>query len=223
MKLVREDLTELVFILDRSGSMAGLEDDTIGGFNSMIAKQKDTKGEVVVTTVLFNDEYEVIHDRINIKDISPMTKKEYDVGGCTALLDAIGKTILKISKIQENASIEQRAGKVLFIIITDGMENSSTEFTYSKIKELIKTKKQEGWEFIFLGANIDAAETADRMGIGAERSSGYHADSKGIRLNYRVLNELITNYRENATIDSNWNSSINEDFVKRNKLSRFKN
>lgn len=224
MKFIKSQRTELVFILDRSGSMAGLEDDTIGAFNSMIIKQKDAPGEVIVTTVLFNEEYEIIHDRINIKAIQPMTKKEYNVGGSTALLDAIGKTILKIDNAQKNSLKDYRAEKVLFVITTDGMENSSTEFNFGKIRELIKKKKEkDGWEFIFLGANIDSEETAEKMGIESDRSANYHADSEGTRLNYEVLSELICSFRQNKSIDKSWKNKIDEDFVRRNKMSRFKN
>ncbi len=224
MEFIKTERTELVFILDRSGSMAGLEDDTVGGFNSMILKQKDAPGEVIVTTVLFNEGYEVIHDRINIKAIQPMTKKEYNVGGSTALFDAIGKTILKIDNVQKNSSKDYRAGKVLFVITTDGMENSSIEFNFRKIRELIKEKKEkDGWEFIFLGANIDAEETAESIGIDSDKSANYHADSEGTRLNYEVLSKFICKFRENKTIDYNWKEEIDEDFVRRNKMSRFKN
>lgn len=177
--------TELVFILDRSGSMSGLESDTIGGYNAMLEKQKKEAGEATVTTVLFDDQYELLHDRIDLKGIAPITDREYYVRGCTALLDAIGKTIQKIANVQKHTSSENRADKVLFVITTDGMENASREYTYDKIRALVERQKQEyGWEFLFLGANIDAISTARRFGIGADRAVNYHADSQGTRLNY---------------------------------------
>lgn len=162
--------TELVFILDRSGSMTGLETDTIGGFNAMIKKQQKEEGEAVITTVLFDDQYELLHDRIALEGVRPLTKKEYYVRGYTALYDAVGKTILKINSVQKNTKEEARAEKVLFVIITDGYENASREFTIQMVKKLIEEQKKEGWEFIFLGANIDAVETAGSLGIDEKRA-----------------------------------------------------
>lgn len=188
-------ITELVFILDKSGSMAGLEDDTIGGFNSMLKKQKIKGQQVNVTTALFDDEVEYIHDRFSIDIIEPITDKDYFVGGCTALLDAVGMTINKIDKVQKKLPEDHKAGKVIFVITTDGHENSSVEYGYKDIKKLIKAKKKLGWEFLFLGANIDAGVEAEKIGIARNRSVTYKNDSRGVELNYktvgRVINEAI--------------------------------
>jgi len=213
------NLTELVFILDRSGSMGGLESDTIGGFNSMLEKQQAEPGECRITTVLFDNQYETLHDRIDIKAVSPITDKEYFVRGNTALLDAIGRTINKIGSVQKNTAEEFRAEKVLFVITTDGMENASREFDYDKIKSMVEHQKSEyGWEFIFLGANIDAVDVANRFGVDRNRSQSFHNDSEGISLNYAVLSETIACYREaspGASIDDNWSKAIHEDYKRR--------
>ena len=217
---MKNNLTELVFILDRSGSMGGLESDTIGGFNSMLEKQQAEPGECRITTILFDNEYEVLHDRIDIKAVKPITEKEYFVRGQTALLDAIGSTINKISGVQKNTSEEYRAGKVLFIITTDGMENASREYVYDDIKKLIERQKAEhSWEFIFLGANIDAVEVADRFGITRNRAQNFHSDSQGERLKYGILNRTVSAYRESAEsmIPDNWNAELEEDYKKRKK------
>ena len=215
---MKKNLTELVFILDRSGSMSGLEKDTIGGFNSMLKKQKDEEGEAIVTTVLFDNRYELLHDRINIKGISPITDKEYFVRGTTALLDAVGRTIEKIENAQKHTLEEERASKVLFVITTDGMENSSKRYSYEKIRRMIKDKKKEfGWEFIFLGANIDAVSAAESIGISRDRATNYNSDSKGTKLNYEVISKTISSLRENASISDNWKDKIEEDFEKRGR------
>ena len=172
---MKKGLTELVFILDKSGSMCGLEADTIGGFNSMLRKQKAIEGECRITTVLFDNNYELLHDRIDIKAVSPITEKEYQVGGSTALLDAIGKTINKIVNAQKHTAKEYRAEKVMFVIITDGEENSSREYSAECIRQMIEYQKTHyGWEFIFLGANIDAIKTAVYFGISPDRAQNYH-------------------------------------------------
>ena len=213
---MKKGLTELVFILDKSGSMAGLESDTIGGYNAMIGKQKKQDGEVVVTTVLFDDNYQLLHDRINLKGIKPITEREYFVEGCTALLDAIGKTINKIGNVQRNTAEEERAEKVMFIITTDGMENASKEYTYGKIKEMIEHQRLKyNWEFVFLGANIDAVATASKFGIGADRAANYNADSQGTRLNYEVVGDAISELRLKRTLDSNWKERIDNDYRNR--------
>ena len=210
---MKTNRTELVFILDRSGSMSGLESDTIGGYNAMLEKQKKEAGEATVTTVLFDDKYELLHDRIDLKGIAPITDREYYVRGCTALLDAIGKTIQKIINVQKHTSPENRADKVLFVITTDGMENASREYTYDKIRALVERQKQEyGWEFLFLGANIDAISTARRFGIGADRAVNYHADSQGTRLNYEVVSETVSCMRAGAPISADWKQKIEKDF-----------
>ena len=213
---MKTNRTELVFILDRSGSMSGLESDTIGGYNAMLEKQKKEAGEATVTTVLFDDKYELLHDRIDLKGIAPITDREYYVRGCTALLDAIGKTIQKIVNVQKHTSPENRADKVLFVITTDGMENASREYTYDKIRALVERQKQEyGWEFLFLGANIDAISTARRFGIGADRAVNYHADSQGTRLNYEVVSETVSCMRSGAPIAADWKQKIEKDFKSR--------
>ena len=218
---MKTSLTELVFILDKSGSMSGLESDTIGGYNAMLKKQQEEPGEAIVTTVLFDDEYELLHERINIKGIQPITEQEYFVGGTTALLDAIGITIHKIDNAQQHTSPEHRADKVLFVITTDGMENASREYNYDKIKHLIEQQKQKhGWEFIFLGANIDAIATAARFGISADRAANYHADSQGTQLNYEAVSCAVSELRSNRKIGDNWKASIDEDFKKRSKSGK---
>jgi len=217
---MKTNITELVFILDRSGSMAGLESDTIGGFNSMLEKQKKEPGEAVVTTVLFDDNYELLHDRISIKGIKPITEDEYFVRGSTALLDAVGKTINKIGNVQKHTSEELRADRVMFVITTDGMENASREYTYEKIKSMIDRQKEKyGWEFIFLGANIDAVTTAAKFGIQANRAANFHADSRGINLNYAVVSETVSEFRGGKNIEENWKADIDDDYEKRSKKS----
>jgi len=211
--------TELVFILDRSGSMGGLESDTIGGFNSMLKKQQALPGECRITTVLFDDKYELLHDRIDIKAVSEITSKDYFVGGCTALLDAIGKTIKKINKVQKNTADDYRADKVMFVITTDGMENASREFTYDNIKSMVeKQKNKHNWEFIFLGANIDAIDVANRFGIARNRTQNFHNDSEGIALNYDVVCETMMAFRESpaeARLSDNWGDKISANFKSR--------
>lgn len=217
---MKANITELVFILDKSGSMAGLVSDTIGGYNAMLNKQQKESGEAIVTTVLFDDNYELLHDRINIKGINPITESEYFVGGCTALLDAVGKTIHKIGNAQKHTSEAQRADKVMFIITTDGMENSSCEYSYKKIKEMVERQKEKyGWEFIFLGANIDAISTAEKFGISADRAANYHADGEGTRLNYEAVSNVVSDLRENRPITENWKANIDADFTHRSKKS----
>lgn len=193
---MRKGLTELVFILDRSGSMSGLETDTIGGFNSMINKQKKEEGEAIISTVLFDDNADVLHDRVSISKVEPMNEKQYFVRGCTALLDAVGGAIHHIGNVYKYARDEDRPEKTLFIITTDGMENSSREYTYDKVKKLVERQKERyGWEFLFLGANIDAIEVAGRFGINANRAVNYECDGAGTELNYQVLNATVTKMR----------------------------
>jgi uncharacterized protein YegL len=213
---MKTNLTELVFILDRSGSMGGLESDTIGGFNSMLAKQQAEPGECRITTVLFDNEYEILHDRIDINAVSPITGREYFVRGSTALLDAIGKTVNKIGGAQKNTAEDFRAAKVMFVITTDGMENASREFSYDKIKSMIEHQKSSyNWEFVFLGANIDAVKVANRFGIPKNRAQSFHNDSEGIELNYSVLSETVSAFREApacARISDDWSASIEADY-----------
>jgi len=216
---MKTNSTELVFILDRSGSMGGLESDTIGGFNSMLSKQQAEPGECRITTVLFDNEYEILHDRIDINAVSPITDREYYVRGQTALLDAVGRTINKIGGVQKNTAEEFRAEKVLFVITTDGMENASREFSYDKIKSMIeKQKSKHSWEFIFLGANIDAVDVANRFGISRDRAQNFHNDGEGIALNYCALSDTVSSYRAappGASIDADWAKEIKKDFKKR--------
>ena len=216
---MKKDLTELVFILDRSGSMGGLENDTIGGFNSMLAKQQAQPGECRITTVLFDHDYEVLHDRIDINAVKPITDKEYYVRGNTALLDAVGRTIDKIGSVQKNTAEDFRAEKVLFVITTDGMENASNEYSYGKIKAMIKHQKSKyGWEFIFLGANIDAVEVAGRFGIGRNRAQSFHNDSAGIAVNYDVVSKTVAEFRGaplGLGISDAWGTQIDEDYRQR--------
>ena len=215
---MRKNLTEIVFILDRSGSMSGLEADTIGGFNSMIEKQKKAEGEALVSTVLFDNVSEVIHDRVNIRDIQPMTDRDYTVRGCTALLDAIGGAIHHIGNIHKYARAEDVPEHTLFIITTDGMENASRFYSSDRVKQMIEWQKAKyDWEFLFLGANIDAVETARRFGIGADRAVNYHSDGAGTQLNYEVLSEAITTVRNSAPLSADWKSRIDEDYEKRGK------
>ena len=212
-----EKSMELVFILDRSGSMGGLESDTIGGYNSMLEKQKNGKtGKVNVTTVLFDDKYELLHDRIPIKEIKPITDKEYFVRGNTALLDAIGKTVSHIKSEQNKLEKEKKSEKVMFIIITDGMENASKEYTVKAVKEIVETQKnKEKWEFLFLGANIDAIGTAESYGIDSSRAVQYKSDSKGTINNYEVLEKAIEKVREGNELDEKWKKEIEEDVKNR--------
>jgi len=216
---MKTNLTELVFILDRSGSMGGLESDTIGGFNSMLKKQQAEPGDCRITTVLFDDTYEILHDRIDIKAVSEITAQDYFVRGSTALLDAIGRTIKKINKVQKNTADDYRAEKVLFVITTDGMENASREYTYDKIKSMVeRQKKKFNWEFIFLGANIDAIDVANRFGIAKNRTQNFHNDSEGIALNYSVLNETVACFRASpmeACLPDSWGDKITANFKSR--------
>lgn len=212
---MKKERTELVFILDKSGSMAGLEKDTIGGYNSMLAKQKDLEGDCVITTVLFDNDYELLHDRIDIRAVSPLTDNDYQVGGSTALLDAMGRTIQKIKKVQKNTDPAFRADQVLFVIMTDGEENSSREYRPEKIKSLVEKQKEEGWEFIFMGANIDAIVTAGSFGIGADRALDYLPDSKGTALNFKVLSESIGSLRMTGRLNDQGFDEIRKDVKKR--------
>nr|WP_077620891.1 vWA domain-containing protein [Bacillus sinesaloumensis] len=208
--------TELVFILDKSGSMAGLEADTIGGYNSMLNKQKKAEGEAFVTTVLFNHDYVLLHDRINVKGISPITERDYEVSGTTALLDAIGFAIQKINKVQKYTCKQERAEKVLFVITTDGMENASREFTADKIKKMVQYQKENyDWEFMFLGANIDAVSTAAQFGIEEDFAVDYHADEHGTQLNYQMVSEAVTKLRSGKKIEKSWKEEIECDYNSR--------
>ena len=211
-------MTELVFILDRSGSMGGLEQDTIGGFNSMLRKQKKQPGEALVSTVLFNNHSVVVHDRVPLEQVQPMTEEEYCVGGTTALLDAVGGAIKHIGMVHKYARPEDRPEKTLFVITTDGMENASHKYTYEKVRQMIAHEKEKhGWEFLFLGANIDAAKEAQRFGIEADRAADYHCDGAGTALNYEVIGDVVANVRACRPVDRNWKARIDADYQKRGK------
>ena len=215
---MKKNLTELVFILDRSGSMAGLEKDTIGGFNAMIEKQKGEPGEAFVSTVLFDNLSEVIHDRVKLENVPKLTEKEYYVRGCTALLDAVGGAIHHIGNVHKYAREEDRPEKTLFVITTDGMENASRRYTYDRVKTMIRRQKEQyGWEFLFLGANIDAAREAARFGIDADRAANYHADHTGTAVIYEAVSEAVCCVREARPMAANWKQKIDEDFRKRGK------
>ena len=215
---MKKNLTELVFILDRSGSMAGLEADTIGGFNAMIEKQKGEEGEAIVSTVLFDHLSEVIHDRVDLQKIRPMTRKEYYVRGCTALLDAVGRAIHHIGNVHKYAREEDLPEKTLFVITTDGMENASREYTYDRVRRMIgRQQERYGWEFIFLGANIDAAREAARFGISEDRAANYHADSQGTAVIYEAVSEAVCNVRASRPMRADWKRQVDEDYQKRSK------
>ena len=217
----KNNLTELVFILDRSGSIAGLESDTVGGFNAMLEKQKQEVGQVLVSTVLFDHEQQVVHDRVDIRRIAPMTEKEYFVRGCTALLDAVGGAIHHIGNVHKYAREEDRPEKTLFVITTDGMENASKRYSYEKVKQMI-TRQQEkyGWEFLFIGANIDAVETASHFGICEDRAVNYTHDSVGTHVLYDTVSEAICCARGIGTIDAGWSKKIDEDYRRRGKKTK---
>ena len=205
-------LTEVVFILDRSGSMSGLEDDTIGGFNSILKKQREEDGDANVTTILFDDEIEMLHKRVNIKEIKNITSNDYYVRGCTALLDAIGYSINFMINVAKNKN-EEKAKNVLFIITTDGHENASREYSYEKVKKMITYQKEKyNWKFLFLGANIDAISTAKNFGISKEFASNYVSDEVGTKLTYEVMNDAISGCRSCGSIDTNWKNRLEEDY-----------
>ena len=217
---MKNNLTELVFILDRSGSMAGLEKDTIGGFNAMLEKQKKEPGAAFVSTLLFDNETQVIHDRIPLDRVPELTEEEYFVRGCTALLDAVGSAIRHIGNIHKYARAEDVPDKTLFVITTDGMENASCRYTYQKVRQMIERQKEEfGWEFLFLGANIDAAREAARFGISADRAADYHADSPGTGVIYEAIGEAVCQVRScgAAPLSSDWRRKIDRDFKERNR------
>ena len=215
---MKNNITELVFILDRSGSMHGLEADTIGGFNSMLAKQKEEAGIAYVSTVLFDGDTKVIHDRVDISDVKPMTERDYTVGGCTALMDALGGAINHIEMIHKYIRPEDVPENTLFVIITDGMENASKKFSADEVKKAVTRKKEKnGWEFIFLGANIDAVETASRYGISADRAVDYNCDSKGTQVNFEAVSNAVSHMRCCSSVASDWAAPIQSDFKRRKR------
>jgi len=213
---MKDNLTELVFILDRSGSMGGLEADTVGGCNSFIEKQKGEDGEAYLTTVLFDDKYELLHDRADIQSVRPLTSKEYFVRGSTALLDAIGITVDAIGKKLSDTPEPERPERVLFVITTDGMENASREYSVERVRGMIEHQKEKyAWEFLFLGANIDAIGTARSIGISQDRAVRYCCDSAGVGLNYEVMSEAVSEYRAGKLMRFDWKAQIEDDYAKR--------
>ncbi len=217
---MKQNLTELVFILDRSGSMGGLEADTIGGFNAMIEKQKKEPGQALVSTILFDHESQVLHDRVNLDKVAPMTDRDYTVRGCTALLDAIGGAIHHIGNVHKYAREEDVPARTLFVITTDGMENASRRYGAQQVKDMIQRQKERyGWEFLFIGTNIDAISTASRFGICADRAVNYNADQKGTELVFDCVSEAVANVRSARPLSADWGARIAEDHKNR-KQSR---
>ena len=221
MEKIKNGVTELVFILDRSGSMAGLESDTIGGFNAMIEKQKKQDGKCYVSTVLFDNVSEVLHDRVNLFDIKPMTDKEYTVRGCTALIDALGGAIHHIGNIHKYARNEDVPEHTVFVITTDGMENASRKYGSAEVKAMIERQKEKyGWEFLFIGANIDAVETAAQYGISEDRAVNYIPDPTGTHILYESVSAVVGNVRANKCVDNAWSDELNKDYKCRGKKNR---
>lgn len=217
-KTNKNNITELVFILDRSGSMAGLESDTIGGFNSLIEKQKKQDGDCYVSTVLFDNVSEVLHDRVKLDDVPMMTDKDYTVRGCTALVDAIGDAIHHIGNIHKYARPEDVPEHTMFVITTDGQENASHRYSAEQVKMMIERQKQKyGWEFLFIGANIDAVETARRYGISEDRAVNYNADGEGTQILYKSVAQAVCNVRANAPLSADWSEEINADYHRHSK------
>ena len=213
---MKKNLTEMVFILDKSGSMAGLEEDTIGGFNSMIERQKKEAGEAIVSTVLFSNESTVIHDRVDIRKVEPLNNRQYYVGGSTALIDAIGCAIHHIGNVHKYARDEDRPEHTIFVITTDGMENASYRYSSDEVKKMVeRQQKKYGWEFLFLGANIDAVETAGKYGIAPNRAVRFHNDRKGVKLNYEAVNRTVGCMRMSAPIADDWKADIEADYASR--------
>ncbi|NBI66643.1 hypothetical protein D1646_07395 [Pseudoflavonifractor sp. 60] len=213
---MNNNLTEIIFILDRSGSMAGLEADTIGGFNSLLSKQKEEPGEAILSTVLFDHEIQVLHDRADLNQVAPITQKDYFVRGCTALLDAVGGAIHHIGNVHKYARPEDVPQRTLVVITTDGMENASRRYTLPQVKEMVERQQRKfGWEFLFLGANIDAVETAGSMGIAPQHSANYCCDQEGTQLNYQVLSEAVCSVRAGKPLGAGWKAKIDHDFLRR--------
>ena len=214
--IMNGNLTEIVFILDRSGSMAGLEDDTIGGFNAMVEKQKKEPGEAVLSAVLFSNDNTVIYDRTDIRKVEPLTDKQYFVGGSTALLDAIGGAVHHIGNVHKYAREEDRPAKTVFVITTDGMENASRRYSYFQVQRMVKRQQERyGWEFLFLGANMDAISAARSFGIREDRAVRYACDSAGTSLNFEVASKTIARVRSGQEIEADWCAEIEEDYGKR--------
>ena len=211
------NVTELVFILDRSGSMSGLESDTIGGFNSMVEKQKKEDGTALISTVLFNQVSTVVHDRADVRTIDPLTEETYTVGGCTALLDAVGDAVHHIKNVHKYIRPEDVPAHTMFVITTDGMENASRRYTADKVREMIEKQKAQGWEFLFLGANIDAVETAGHIGIAPDRAVDYCCDVAGTELNFEVMSECVSDVRRGKGVRKSWAAPIQRDHAARSR------
>lgn len=215
---MKQDLTEMVFILDRSGSMSGLESDTIGGFNAMIEKQKKLEGEAYISTVLFNNHSVVLHDRIPVQKIEPLTENDYSPSGCTALIDALGGAIKHISNAHKYAREEDVPAKTMFVVMTDGLENASHQYSADEVRDMVKEKQEKnGWEFLFLGANIDAVETARHYGIRADRSVNFHADRLGVQNSMEFVTEAAMCMRMDAPISADWKEKAERDYKNRKK------
>ncbi len=209
-------LTEIVFILDRSGSMAGLESDTIGGFNAFVEKQKKEEGEALLSAVLFSDRDQVLYDRVDLRKVEPMTEAQYRVGGCTALLDAIGGAVHHIGNVHKYAREEDRPAKTVFVITTDGMENASRRYRYEDVQRMVKHEQEKyGWEFLFLGADMDAISAARSFGIRPDRAVRYYKDGSGTELNYSILSQTVAKVRKGERIEADWSREIAEDFRKK--------
>lgn len=215
---MKKNLTELVFLLDRSGSMSGLESDTIGGYNGLLEKQRREPGEALVTTALFDDRCELLHDRVNLRGVAPITGSDYFVRGSTALLDAMGMTIEKIRCAQCHTTEPERPERTLFVVTTDGMENASRRYTQPQVKAMVERMRREhGWEFLFLGANIDSVETAGRIGICPERAANYHADAAGTALNFRAVADAVSRLRAHQALGDDWKAEIDCDYAARRR------
>ena len=209
---MKKNLSEIVFLLDRSGSMSGLEKDTIGGFNAMIEKQKKEEGEALISTILFDHEMKVLHDRVKVQDVKPISEKDYQVRGCTALLDAMGGAIHHIGNVHKYARNEDVPEHTIFVITTDGMENASSYYSSSKVRTMVERQKEKyGWEFLFLGANMDAIAAAKNFGIEEDKAVEYRSDDIGTRLNYAVMNEAICEFRTKGTVEKSWKQKIEND------------
>ena len=213
---MNNNLTEIVFILDRSGSMAGLEGDTIGGFNALVERQKKEPGEALLSAVLFSDNSRVLYDRVDLRKVEPMTERQYQVGGCTALLDAIGGAVHHIANVHKYAREEDRPGKTIFVITTDGLENASRAYSYDEVQRMVRHEQEKyGWEFLFLGANMDAISAARSFGIRTDRAVRYRRDSVGTELNYRVVSEAVARVRRRESLDADWCAPIEADVRER--------
>lgn len=209
---MKKNLSEIVFLLDRSGSMSGLEKDTIGGFNAMIEKQKKEEGEALISTILFDHETKVLHDRVQVQDVKPISEKDYQVRGCTALLDAMGGAIHHIGNVHKYARNEDVPEHTIFVITTDGMENASSHYSSSKVRTMVERQKEKyGWEFLFLGANMDAIAAAKDFGIEEDKAVEYRSDDIGTRLNYAVMSEAICEFRTKGTVEKSWKQKIEND------------